>query len=278
MAKPRKLPAPPSTLTPSARARWVAVLPTLLARGTVDLDTFASYCQLWARWREAEDGIAKTGQLVKRKNGSVVASPLIRIAKQAGTQAHALEQRLGIDLVTSTPANDPPPANDGLLTRPALAQRLGHHEISITKWQREGLPVAKRGRKGKASYYREADVRAWLEAREAAKQTSGLVDVAQERARKERAQAELAEQLHKTRARELLPASEVEKIWAAEVQAVRAAILASYTTAADRVHRIAVLEGVAGVEAELKALAHDLLRELSSPTRELPAIGTGAVA
>jgi hypothetical protein len=126
--------------------------------------------------------------------------------------------------------------------------------------------------------YREADVRAWRDARESAAQKSGLVDVAQERARKERAQAVLAEQAYQARARELLPAVEVEKAWNAEVQAVRAAILATYTTQADRVHRAAILEGVSGVETELKAMAHDLLRELSAPALEAPISGKGHAA
>lgn len=103
-------------------------------------------------------------------------------------------------------------------------------------------------------------------------------ELVRDRARRERAQAVVAEQLFETRQRQLLPVEEVERVWAAEVGAVRAAILATYTTQADRLHRVAVLEGVAGVEAALKDLAHDLLRELASTERALPAFSSAPTA
>ncbi len=152
------------------------------------------------------------------------------------------------------------------MTRRELAAALKCDMRTVAKWQEDGLPVATRGRGGRPSLYSEADVRAWLKAREEVSKHSGLVDVAQERARKERARAILDEQLYQQRAGQLLPAADVERIWNAEVQAVRAAILATYTTQADRVHRAAILEGVRGVENELKAIAHELLRELAEPT------------
>jgi len=260
-----RLPAPPADLKTDAQARWVAVLPGLLTRGSVDLETLRTYCQVWARWREAEDGITKAGQLTRTPGGRVVASPLLRISHQAAAEVRALETRLGIGQVAID--SEPEPPSSDVLTRRDLARRLSVHMQTITKWEREGMPIAERGRKGRASTYREADVRGWLTAREAAAKTSGTVDVAQERARKERAQAILAEQTYQARSRDLLPAVEVEKAWNTEVQAVRQAILATYTTQADRVHRAATLEGVSGVEAELKAMAHEILRELSSPAR-----------
>jgi P27 family predicted phage terminase small subunit len=256
------VPKPPADLKPDAIARWKTVAPGLAKRGDVDLEQLRTYCQVWARWREAEDGITKAGQLTKTPSGRVVASPLLTIANQAAQQVRALEDRLGIGGPAVTPAQAEPASNG--ITRRELAQRLAVHMMTVTKWERDGMPIAERGRKGKPSAYREADVRAWLSARETAAAKSGLVDVAQERARKERAQATLAEQSYKARERELLPAAEVEKVWNAEVQAVRAAILATYTTRADRIHRAAVIDGVAGVETELKAMAYELLRELSS--------------
>jgi len=51
---------------------------------------------------------------------------------------------------------------------------------------------------------------------------------------------------------------------------VRTAILATYTTAADRVHRASTLEGLPGVEGVLKAIAYELLRELARPDRAVP--------
>jgi hypothetical protein len=142
---------------------------------------------------------------------------------------------------------------------------------TVTKWERAGLPIAEQGRLGKPSRYAEAAVRAWLDSREVEARRSGVAEVSTERARKERAQALLAEQSYEARSRSLLPADEVERVWSAEVAAVRTAILASYTTQADAVHRAGVLDGVGGVERELKRIALELLRELSDPTpRPLP--------
>lgn len=162
---------------------------------------------------------------------------------------------------------DEPPMDGARLTRRELAERLGVHMQTLTKWEREGLPIAERGRKGKPSLYREVDVRAWLAAREEAAQTGGVVDVARERARKDRAQAVLAEQTYQIRAKELLPRVDVEKTWAAEVSAVRTRLLSWSTTIADRVHRAGTLHGVAGVERELRDATEDVLRELANPGR-----------
>jgi phage terminase Nu1 subunit (DNA packaging protein) len=155
------------------------------------------------------------------------------------------------------------------LTARELAATCGVQTSTIKKWERSGLPVATRGRKGKPSLYSEQDARAWLSAREEAARAPGAqMDVAQERAKKEHWQALLAEQTHRARERELLPRAEVEKAWGAERDAVRTKILASYTTHADRVHRASTLDGLPGVEKELKALAYEILRELSGEVVE----------
>ena len=157
-----------------------------------------------------------------------------------------------------------------LITRRAIAAKLAVHMMTVTKWEREGLPIAKRGRKGKPSLYRENEVRAWLQAREeAAKTPDGALDLVQERAKKERWQGLLAEQLFQVRAKQLLPATEVEQAWIAEIAAARSVILSSYTTSADRVFRAATTDGLAGVERELKTIAHGVLRELADrPTKK----------
>lgn len=157
-----------------------------------------------------------------------------------------------------------------LVTRRELAGRLEVVMQTVTKWEQDGMPVFERGRKGKPSTYSETAVRAWLTEREARAKASGLVDVAQERARKERAQAQLAEQMHAQRAGKLLSVDEVTKIWAAEVTAIRAILLASYTNSADRVFRAATMEGLPGVEREMKSVAYEALRKLADPERDIP--------
>ena len=155
-----------------------------------------------------------------------------------------------------------------LVTRRELAERCAVHMQTVTKWEHDGCPIVTRGRKGKPSLYREADVRLWLASREAAASPAqGGLDVAQERARKDRAQAVLAEQMYATRERELLPRTEVERLWVAEQSAIRTKLLAIPTAYADRVHRAGTLGGVAGVERELHDAVYDVLRELAVADR-----------
>jgi phage terminase Nu1 subunit (DNA packaging protein) len=153
----------------------------------------------------------------------------------------------------------------GWLTRRQLAPRLGVHPESIVRWEREGMPCKRPGRHGRPSWFSEREVRAWLAAREAAVQTAGPVDLMRERARREKAQAVLAEQLFQARARALLPADEVEKKWTQEIAGAKAILLASYTQGADKVFHAATTDGLRGVERELQAIVFAALRELAGP-------------
>ena len=160
---------------------------------------------------------------------------------------------------TADESSEPP-----LLTRRQLAAALDKHEITIIKWQREGLPIAKRGGRGRASLYSEAHVRAWLKQREeAAAAPTGPLDLVQERARKEHWQGLLAEQMFLVRARKLLPAEEVERVWMVETNAIRTKLMAWPATLADRLFRASTLDGLAGVERELNAAVRDVLRDLA---------------
>jgi hypothetical protein len=158
----------------------------------------------------------------------------------------------------------------GLLTRRELATLLDMHRQTVVKWEQEGMPIAERGSRGRASLYREVDVRAWLQLRAEAAKQPGVVTALQDRARKERAQAALAEQSYQMRMRDLLPRDEVEKTWAAEVAAVRTKLLAWTTTLADQVHRVSTIEGLPGVERLLLEAVQDVLRELTDPQPPVP--------
>ena len=150
------------------------------------------------------------------------------------------------------------------LTRRALAAKHGVHMSAVTKWEHDGLPVAQRGGKGRPSLYDPRAVAAWLQAREEASKTGGHADLAQERARKERAQAILAEQTFAIRSGDYVPRRDVERAWAAEVAAIRTHLLAWPTTLADRVFRVATLEGLPGVERVLYEATREVLRELGA--------------
>lgn len=171
-----------------------------------------------------------------------------------------------------------------LLTRLEVAYRLGVNPQTVTKWIEEGLPVAERGKGRRPSRYDESSVRRWVAAREKAvegqrpsgRPPSGDGDAPNliaSRARKELAQAIEAEQRVALRAGKLIPIEDVDKLWSGQVAAVRARLLSWPTALSDRIHRVAVIEGPAGVERVLLEATHDLLRELAggaipaAPTR-----------
>lgn len=160
------------------------------------------------------------------------------------------------------PAKKRKPASD-LLTRRQLAAAIGVHMQTVTKWEREGLPIAARGSKGRPSHYRELEVRAWLQVREEQANKPGAANPIQERARKERAQAALAEQALRIRNRDLLPRDEVEKAAAAEVAAVRTKLMFWSTTLIDPLLTAATLEGRSGIERVVDAGVRDVLTELA---------------
>ncbi len=118
--------AAPASLNDEGKARWAVVAPQLAARGPVDREVLETYCHVWARWRQAEVGIAKTGQLVK-KGSSVAASPLIALSRQAANQLRALEKRLGLD--QAAPAADATPA----MGIRAFARSIGVDDKAVRK-------------------------------------------------------------------------------------------------------------------------------------------------
>jgi phage terminase Nu1 subunit (DNA packaging protein) len=94
-------------------------------------------------------------------------------------------------------------------TRRELAGILKVHPITITKWERDGLPIATRGRKGKPSLYNPTKVQAWLQAREDAVK-AGSPGFAENRGRKELALALESEQRVAIKAGRLIEAAGIE--------------------------------------------------------------------
>ncbi len=148
-----------------------------------------------------------------------------------------------------------------LLTRRELAAAFAVHMLTVTKWERDGMPIAKRGARGRPSLYDEAACRAWKILRdEAATKTSSLE---QARIQKELSQAELNRQTAEIRAGNLLQREDVERVWSQHVAAVRRKLLHLPVSLADRLHRIATLEGPSAVEAKLLEAVEDVLNELA---------------
>jgi P27 family predicted phage terminase small subunit len=89
---PQELPGAPGFLLPAAKAEWerIAVeLYRLKLLTTLDVNVLAAYCQAFARWRQAEDELAKMvnsptgGILIKGSHGGPIHNPLMRAAARA---------------------------------------------------------------------------------------------------------------------------------------------------------------------------------------------------
>jgi len=90
-----ELPPPPGFLAdPVARTEWIRIAATLYPVGLLseaDVTVLAAYCQSYARWRRAEDALARMAAddlltdalLVLATDGSVKQNPLVRTANTA---------------------------------------------------------------------------------------------------------------------------------------------------------------------------------------------------
>jgi len=156
------------------------------------------------------------------------------------------------------------------VTRTEFATLIATTPDRVSKHIAEGLPVVQTGNgRGNKTIIDLAKALPWL-----LKRSGGSLDTA--KTRLAIAQAERNELDNQVRREKVLPIDDVERIWSAEVAAVRGIILASYTTHADRVHRASTLEGLAGVERTLKDLAYEVLRELANPERAPMPAASGA--
>jgi len=130
------------------------------------------------------------------------------------------------------------------------------------------MPVAERGRGGRSSKYNLEECQAWQKARNATAVSGStpFSEVNRERARKERAQAQLAEQAFLIKAGELLPLDAVEKRWSAEIVALRAKLLAwKRSQVAEQLFRTALVDGQGAFDDLLSEAIDELLRDLSVP-------------
>ena len=74
----------PSWLLPEAKKEWRRLSKQLEAIGVlteVDQAAFASYCQAYARWKEAEEFMTQHGTIVKTKSGYWQQVPQVSIAQ-----------------------------------------------------------------------------------------------------------------------------------------------------------------------------------------------------
>lgn len=76
----------PSHLAPAAKREWRRIVNELYRVGLltlVDRAALAAYCQLYARWAQAEKELVKSGLTIVTTNGNVIQNPLVGIANTA---------------------------------------------------------------------------------------------------------------------------------------------------------------------------------------------------
>jgi phage terminase Nu1 subunit (DNA packaging protein) len=151
-----------------------------------------------------------------------------------------------------------------LQPRPWIARLLG---VVPSSTHAMDLPVAEGGGRGKPALFLPSAVHAHrLKQIEAKYAGRGDLDPVQERAKRDRSQAALADQLRRRREGEVLEASDVARTWSNIVLAIRARLLALPQALADR---CAQETNPAVVQEILRAGVYDTLRELAGS--ELPA-------
>lgn len=80
----KKAPACPKWLEPEAKKEWRRLAKQMESIGIlteVDMAAFASYCQAYARWKEAEEFISQHGSIVKTPSGYWQQVPQVSIAQ-----------------------------------------------------------------------------------------------------------------------------------------------------------------------------------------------------
>ena len=78
-----KMPECPEWLEKEAKEEWDRLAVPMFRLGLLtelDMAAFASYCQAYARWKEAEEFISQHGSIVKTKNGFWQQVPQVTIS------------------------------------------------------------------------------------------------------------------------------------------------------------------------------------------------------
>ncbi len=93
------MPSCPDHLSDLAIEEWDRMSVRLFDLGLLthlDRAMLAAYCQAWGRWVSAENNIAKTGSIVKTKNGNVIQNPHLSVSNRAYDQVLKTSAELGL--------------------------------------------------------------------------------------------------------------------------------------------------------------------------------------
>jgi P27 family predicted phage terminase small subunit len=96
---PEGVPECPEHLDGEARKEWDRLAPMLSDSGVLtqaDRGTLATYCQIWARWVDAETKAKEQGLLVQTPQGAAIQNPYVGIANTAAKLLRGYAAELGL--------------------------------------------------------------------------------------------------------------------------------------------------------------------------------------
>ena len=119
----KKAPACPNWLEPEAKKVWRRLAKQMESIGIltdVDMAAFASYCQAYARWKEAEEFITQHGTIVKTPSGYWQQVPQVSISQTYNKIMTKIATEFGLtpssrSRITAGEANDTTDDMDALL-------------------------------------------------------------------------------------------------------------------------------------------------------------------
>ena len=94
-----KIPVCPDWLEPEAKREWRRLSKAMESMGIlteVDQMAFASYCQCYARWREAEEQISQHGTMFRTPSGYIQQTPQVSIAQTYNKQMMKIAAEFGL--------------------------------------------------------------------------------------------------------------------------------------------------------------------------------------
>ena len=92
-------PAMPADLAAEAKAEWRRIVPEIERMGLLtklDRGLLVRYCTAWADWRELDAALARSGKLIKGRDGNLVRNPLWLLRRDAEQTATELGRQLGL--------------------------------------------------------------------------------------------------------------------------------------------------------------------------------------
>lgn len=96
----RRAPPCPAWLEPEAKRVWRRLNKEMEAAGTLtnaDREVFASFCQSYARWKEAEEFISEHGTIMRTPSGYLQQIPQVSIAQTYMKKMNEAGSLLGLN-------------------------------------------------------------------------------------------------------------------------------------------------------------------------------------